>query len=420
VFIEFDFDVALCYFNQVIRGHEVLMEQQQIDDISIVGELRKALGSEAGAVAEFLLLLQRLDADRGWARLGYASLFDFCHLNLNLTRAEAYSRTRLVRLVGEVPRVILFLKSGEVSLSALRILAPILTPQNFDEVFAFVRGKSTREIEDYRNTFRVHDKPSMRGVVRAVYSPVEIASQQASSGQLFSPVHASDGAVAADKRVAVAPVLGVNSKVNENSAGEGADSEECFPCMQKTVRMSVTLSEQQWEKYRRACNLSNHSPTGGDVAEVMEMLLDLYLKRHEGKLAKSQKEAVSRDETKACVDKKSVEESQLEASASLTSPEREFPETRRGRYIPQNIRREVRERDGNRCTFVSDVTGQRCECERGLQFDHIKPFAFGGESNTAQNLRLLCPAHNRLAAENVFGTEFMSRKVHAASANSAV
>jgi 5-methylcytosine-specific restriction endonuclease McrA len=240
------------------------------------------------------------------------------------------------------------------------------------------------------------------------------------SASLFSAVHGSGEAVAADKRVAVAPMLGVNSKARENSAGQIASSEECLPRMQKTVRMAVTLNEQQWEKYRRACNLSNHSSTGGDVAEVMEMLLDLYLKRHEGKPAKSQKEAESCDETNACRDKKSVEESRLETSASLTSLKQEAPETRRGRYIPQKIRREVLERDGNRCTFVSAVTGQRCECERGLQFDHIKPFALGGDSNTSQNLRLLCAAHNRLAAENVFGTEFMSRKVKAAGANSAV
>jgi hypothetical protein len=32
------------------------------------------------------------------------------------------------------------------------------------------------------------------------------------------------------------------------------------------------------------------------------------------------------------------------------------------RYIPKQIRREVRERDGNRCVYVDETTGKRCDC----------------------------------------------------------
>ncbi|HKK70126.1 MAG TPA: HNH endonuclease signature motif containing protein [Candidatus Krumholzibacteria bacterium] len=35
--------------------------------------------------------------------------------------------------------------------------------------------------------------------------------------------------------------------------------------------------------------------------------------------------------------------------------------------------------------------------------DHVEPFALGG-SHEAENLRVLCAAHNRRAAERVFGT----------------
>jgi hypothetical protein len=68
----------------------------------------------------------------------------------------------------------------------------------------------------------------------------------------------------------------------------------------------------------------------------------------------------------------------------------------------------VQERDGGRCAFVSEA-GKRCAETRFLQFDHIDPVARGGEA-TGENLRLVCSAHNRYAAERVFGAEFMSRK----------
>jgi 5-methylcytosine-specific restriction endonuclease McrA len=76
---------------------------------------------------------------------------------------------------------------------------------------------------------------------------------------------------------------------------------------------------------------------------------------------------------------------------------------RRTRHIPAAVRDEVFVRDNCQCTF-SAPDGRRCCEKRGLEIDHIVPFAVGG-SHEAENLRLLCPAHNRLMAERVFGKE---------------
>jgi len=77
----------------------------------------------------------------------------------------------------------------------------------------------------------------------------------------------------------------------------------------------------------------------------------------------------------------------------------------RSRYIPADVRHAVERRDGNRCSHVAP-DGRRCCETRNLEFDHIEPFALGGKS-TVQNLRLLCRAHNKLAAEQVFGQEMI-------------
>jgi len=78
------------------------------------------------------------------------------------------------------------------------------------------------------------------------------------------------------------------------------------------------------------------------------------------------------------------------------------------RHIPADVKREVWERDGGQCTYVSD-SGRRCE-ERGLlEFDHMDPVALGGEASI-ERIRLRCRAHNQLEAELVFGAEFMRYK----------
>ena len=72
----------------------------------------------------------------------------------------------------------------------------------------------------------------------------------------------------------------------------------------------------------------------------------------------------------------------------------------RSRNIPKHVKRAVWQRDNGQCMYQDPVTGRRCSSRHALQYDHIQPYALGGES-TAENLRLLCPAHNRYAAEAI-------------------
>ncbi|HKW13961.1 MAG TPA: HNH endonuclease [Candidatus Krumholzibacteria bacterium] len=85
-----------------------------------------------------------------------------------------------------------------------------------------------------------------------------------------------------------------------------------------------------------------------------------------------------------------------------SGPER--PDSRRRectRHIPDEVRDAVFVRDGGQCTFTA-AGGTRCRSKTDLQIDHVKPFASGG-THDAANLRLLCAAHNRRAAELAFG-----------------
>jgi len=58
--------------------------------------------------------------------------------------------------------------------------------------------------------------------------------------------------------------------------------------------------------------------------------------------------------------------------------------------------------------------GNRCPARTGLEFDHIREFARGGEA-TVSGIRLRCRAHNQFEAERTFGAEFMRQKRIAAA-----
>lgn len=63
------------------------------------------------------------------------------------------------------------------------------------------------------------------------------------------------------------------------------------------------------------------------------------------------------------------------------------------RYVSKPLAREIKQRDGFQCTFVS-IKGIRCNQTAHLEVDHIQAWAKGGSSLEKDNLRLLCRAHN--------------------------
>lgn len=85
------------------------------------------------------------------------------------------------------------------------------------------------------------------------------------------------------------------------------------------------------------------------------------------------------------------------AAGASPAPRAAEKETRR---VPEWVRRIVRQRDHDRCSFVSSE-GVRCEERRLVQFDHIKPWSLGGKSDDPKNIRQLCGAHNRWLARKM-------------------
>ncbi|MCA9600043.1 MAG: hypothetical protein KC776_42360, partial [Myxococcales bacterium] len=75
-------------------------------------------------------------------------------------------------------------------------------------------------------------------------------------------------------------------------------------------------------------------------------------------------------------------------------------------------KREVYERDGAQCSYVSP-SGVRCTARAFLQYDHVDPRGKGGGGG-ACNGRLLCAAHNDLHARQAYGSEVIDEKIRRA------
>jgi hypothetical protein len=142
--------------------------------------------------------------------------------------------------------------------------------------------------------------------------------------------------------------------------------------------IQVTVSKTTHDKLRQAQALLSHAVPSGDVAEVLDRALDALIVQ--------------------------LEKRKYGATDRPAHPRG----SKDPRHVSAHVRRAVRERDGDQCTYLDD-RGKRCSERKFLELDHVEPVSRGGAS-TVSNLRLRCRAHNQYEAERTYGGAFMRHK----------
>jgi 5-methylcytosine-specific restriction endonuclease McrA len=170
-------------------------------------------------------------------------------------------------------------------------------------------------------------------------------------------------------------------------AAKGGDSAPIGAHVEKRVLVQLLASEEQIAKVEKVKKLLSARDPNMPLADVMEVMADEYLARHSPEARHERREERKR-------------------AKSPDSRRRELKKTQKTRHIPDAVRDEVHVRDDRQCAYLSPG-GKRCECRTGLQVDHMKPYAAGGDSAPG-NLRLLCAAHNRRAAEKTMSPNVMA------------
>jgi len=131
------------------------------------------------------------------------------------------------------------------------------------------------------------------------------------------------------------------------------------PLAPERYKLQFTIPEKTLEKLELAKDMLRHAVPSGDLSEVFDRALTVLLED----LAKKK-------------------------FAATEHPQPSRAPAPGSRHIPAEVKRAVWLRDLGRCTFVG-ANHRRCTARGFLEFDHIVPFAVGGEA-TVENLRLLC------------------------------
>ena len=322
-----------------------------------------ALAHEIGAsftrrhlnTSDLLLLLAEAEERQLYLPAAYPSLCAWCVGEHRLTEDVALKWIRGARAARRCPALFAAVEDGRLHLTAVILLAPHLTPETVDELILAAAYQSKSEIR----AFLALRFPSPASHVTPLFATVD-----------------PDPPPAPDDVAVAGPMDGATSGTVAKVDLDPPVTPSPDP---RTCELKFRVRPAVRDKLKRAKDLLGHAVPNGDPGEVLDRALDALIPQLERR-----------------------------KFAATDNPRPSGRRSKSTRYIPADVRRAVRERDGGQCTFVS-ANGRRCESRGRLEYDHVQPVGKGGVA-TVKNTRLLCRAHNQYAAEQAYGADFMRGK----------
>ena len=340
---------------------DLLASLRRLSDTELVARVKDIASRERADTVLLVAHLAELDTRDVHLRAGHGSLFAYCRGVLALSEQEAYNRIAVARAARRFPVVLEMLEAGAVNLTTVKLLGPLLTPENHRAALESAIGKSKLQVEEL--AARLWPKPDARSFVRRLPAPSRPAGAleaQVPGGARPLPSSLPTGASTPAVTTAPAPWP---------ARGPSAD---VTPLAPDRYKVQVTISGETLEKLRLAKDLLRHAVPTGDEAVILDRALTALL------VALAQRKFAAADK-----------------------PRPSGGGTPGSRHIPAEVKRAVWLRDLGRCAFVG-TNGRRC-AERGfLEFHHVRPYAVGGEA-TAKNIQLRCRSHNDYEARVYFG-----------------
>jgi len=305
---------------------------------TILEALKSFVLEENKLIKQILEYLEEVENRKLFLDRGFSSMFAFCTEFLGYTAQKAQVRIQAMRLGKVVPDVKNKIESGALSLT----------------IAAKVQGHIMQENKIKREA---KQGPITAAQAHSIIQSVENKSVQNSEKLLLEmfPHHA-------DKKPDMIKTVSSN-----------------------TIRVEMNLTKETFESLRKLQALRVHAHRDRNFEAIISDLCKLGEKKWD-------------------IEKKmeSSEAAQVIESAGANATLLRASAVKQGRYIPAALRRMIWIRDHGECQYRDLKTGRICRDRFGLQLDHIKPYALGGD-HSEENLRLLCWRHNSHRAWATFG-----------------
>lgn len=283
------------------------------------------------------------------------------------------------------------------------MLAGLLTPENHEKVLRRALGRSQDEIA--LMVAALAPKPAPKDSVRALRAPAEAAGLPAAASAAVRLSSAEISAAVSSASVAI-PAASVAMP-----AAAPAASAAIPVVPYQTAAAPAPRREQPAIPAEDACPDLFGKPAEPAPQEAAEetYVISFSATKETRDLLERAKEVLRHRFPKARIDEivnLALKKLLAEVDRDLRKPRRTGRAApagaKRGRHIPEAVKQESWDRDGGVCAYVAP-DGTRCTSRAWLEFDHMVPYALGGSSTDAANIRPYCRPHNAWAARQIFG-----------------
>ncbi|HET6340290.1 MAG TPA: HNH endonuclease [Polyangiales bacterium] len=375
-------------------------------------------------------------------------MFDYAVRALHMSESEADLRIKAARIGPQFPDALEMLARGKLHMTALRLLAPVLTESNV----YLLKEACFKSKQEVRELIAKHfPSPDVADSMRRLPQPRSIPTGQQPQPAVLSSLNSADLLQLAMDPLQLPSQL-ASSQQHNSVQPSGAPMlapapsslannkpAVTVPLSEGRYKVQFTASQSLYDMLKEARDLCCDQVPNGAIATIVEQALILLIahkkKQRFAQTSRPRKQWLPR--TGAYSSSKKSDEEYVskrpaegplnrarEAERPLGKHDASKPDDSRreaerplgkgdasksGRYIPSALRREVYARDGGQCSFVSK-NGTRCGSRRDLEFHHVVPFARGG-AMTRDNLSLICRPHNALFAERDYGRDYVKSRV---------
>ena len=433
-------------------GHH-RFDLRELNDRQLLDGLLALHQTSAKVMADLLCHLAEVERRGLHLREATRSVFAYAVEVLHCTEDQAWRRVTAAQTAARFPVIFDKVASGELTLTAVNMLREVLTEGNHADVLFEATHKTKRQLEVMvarlapkpdapARLARVAEKPRSTvevprlGLPRSS-TPVGADAATLALGLPAMPSVASGAAPTVTPTAApsVAPSPALLDPERAATPPTRPDPARLAPLSPERWKLSLTIGADAERALRTARDLT----PGGDLARIVERAVIEYAERLEArkraklKGRKRRSAAAPTTDATAPTHQASAEARSTPAVAAPTSAARaaapssaparvadaDPPRTRgatSGRpcshrpHHPRAVVREVVERDGGRCTYVSPDTGRRCAETANLEIHHLVPFARGGRSR-ASELTLRCAAHHRHQTVLDFGADHVAQAI---------
>lgn len=127
--------------NEISNEHVDMMARcRGMKDDVLISELKFLAEREKRNLAALLIHLAEYDLRRLYRDAGYPSLFAYCVKSLGYDENTAYRLITAGRVIKHYPSACPLVASGDLTLTAILALSPVLTDENHDRLLSEVKG----------------------------------------------------------------------------------------------------------------------------------------------------------------------------------------------------------------------------------------------------------------------------------------